>query len=404
MQILYLLSTALQLLASGALWVVWLRDRRQVFARDIALWYFFASLIILAYPLWLSTNPLVHGAGVVLLAFLYGLAQSFLLMGVHRFLGGAVPQTRTSLVLVGTLVSIYALLILQPNAVQNASAWSAILVCSAGAYAARGLWRRGRLERMAGVLLILVGLCNLILAYGGEAAIPVALALFSVLRLAVAFTFVFAALNRSTTQAERMLERYEQLSEQSLNGIMVMDADRFFYLNPAVVAIYGYTSAQDMVQGGPWTATAPEERAEARAQFSKALEGGRKLTEVEGKRFRADGSPMYLRFSGWPIEWEGRRAMQILVTDETERRQASRALARANEEHRNALIQVNAELERKVTARTQDLAQSNADLAESNERMERTLDTLRSTQAELVQREKLASLGRMVATVRWWRP
>lgn len=63
------------------------------------------------------------------------------------------------------------------------------------------------------------------------------------------------------------------------------------------------------------------------------------------------------------------------------------------------LAVVNASLEKKVLERTRELAQSNANLADANMRMETALDVLRSTQAELVQREKLASLGRMVAGI-----
>ena len=306
---------------------------------------------------------------------------------------------------IGFLV-LYALVMLTDNAVKNMGGIAILVTTTAGVYATVKLWNRGRIERSIGLLVIASGAVNLLLAFGGGTVIQAVVGLSVFIRVGLTFAFIFAALNRSAAHGERMLQRFEQLSEHSLQGIMVMDANRFLYLNPAAVAMFGYPSTAAMLASDPWSSTAPEERAATRAMVEGAIHGEKAVKELQALRYRLDGTQVFMRFSAWPVEWDDQPALQILVSDETEKRRAALELQRAEEEshrveeeHRLALIHLNAELERKVVDRTKDLAQSNHSLAEANTRMEHALETLRNTQAELVQREKLASLGRMVAGI-----
>ncbi|MES2582715.1 MAG: HAMP domain-containing sensor histidine kinase [Pseudomonadota bacterium] len=73
--------------------------------------------------------------------------------------------------------------------------------------------------------------------------------------------------------------------------------------------------------------------------------------------------------------------------------------AAAAQHIQDTLQQANAVLEQRVNERTHALAAANANLAQTNTQMERALTVLQQTQVELVQREKLASLGRMVAGI-----
>ncbi len=64
-----------------------------------------------------------------------------------------------------------------------------------------------------------------------------------------------------------------------------------------------------------------------------------------------------------------------------------------------ALRHVNEELESKVEVRTQDLLAMNQELSAVNQELEQTVDSLRRTQIQLLQSEKLASLGSLVAGI-----
>jgi len=71
----------------------------------------------------------------------------------------------------------------------------------------------------------------------------------------------------------------------------------------------------------------------------------------------------------------------------------------AQREHRLALEAMNRDLEQKVKERTAQFAAANEELAREHRELQQTLQQLAETQAELMQSEKLASLGFLVAGV-----
>ncbi len=81
------------------------------------------------------------------------------------------------------------------------------------------------------------------------------------------------------------------------------------------------------------------------------------------------------------FELDGRALVHLSVQNVSARKQAEAALQ-----------QLNLDLENRVNARTQELAGANASLTTA-------MDTLRYTQSELLQKDKLASLGALVAGV-----
>lgn len=96
---------------------------------------------------------------------------------------------------------------------------------------------------------------------------------------------------------------------------------------------------------------------------------------------RSDGRPLLCRVATRVIEVAGQQLLLMTSEDITEERRMQ-----------NELRNVNEELEARVLQRTAALSQSNEELAAA-------LDNLRQAQGKLVQAEKLAALGRLVAGV-----
>ncbi|MEC5384660.1 ATP-binding protein [Uliginosibacterium sp. H3] len=151
-----------------------------------------------------------------------------------------------------------------------------------------------------------------------------------------------------------------------------IDDGTYYDTNPAWARISGW-SREEMVgktstELGIWLS--PQERQD----FVEALRHeGRLLNYLARFRTRS-GEVRHFLMSSELVEYDGHPSIFSAFVDITERRAAEESLER-----------LNAELEQRVAERTQSLSEA--------------LDTLRRAQDELVQSDKLASLGSLVAGV-----
>jgi len=126
----------------------------------------------------------------------------------------------------------------------------------------------------------------------------------------------------------------------------------------------------------------PRETAAMQAEIARSG----KIDGMPYRSRRADGSVASSIVSVRRLEFEGGSAYVSAVVDVTE-------LARARDE----LEALNAELERKVAARTDELVRANEGLAAANEGLARAMEELKAAQAQALASEKLAALGRISA-------
>jgi PAS domain S-box-containing protein len=96
---------------------------------------------------------------------------------------------------------------------------------------------------------------------------------------------------------------------------------------------------------------------------------------------RGDGSEVLVQFAGHTFTLAGERFGILACADVTDKRRIE-----------NEILELNAHLEQRVVARTEELQQANRELAT-------TLETLHVAQEELVRNEKLAALGSLVAGI-----
>jgi diguanylate cyclase (GGDEF)-like protein/PAS domain S-box-containing protein len=149
----------------------------------------------------------------------------------------------------------------------------------------------------------------------------------ALLRLTLGLVLLYAALDRGTVATRNLQTRFERLTERSHQGIMISFGDNsIVYANPACLAIYG---VQNLAELGLATVarTIPKaERIKVARLLYEIQNGQEDDATFEATRHRADGTPMWLRFHYFRTEWDGTPAVQVLISDETDRHQASQAL------------------------------------------------------------------------------
>jgi PAS domain S-box-containing protein len=190
-----------------------------------------------------------------------------------------------------------------------------------------------------------------------------------------------ASLTTQEAELRRSEVRFNRLGNASPAPVSFTDltTGALVDVNPAWERVFGWSRAEVVgrtpLEIGFWSDM--QERKEVRTAIDK---DGRFI----GRELRLQtksGMPIEVLLAAEVIEQDGQALVMAVLTDVTERKRIEAEIRQLNEQ-----------LEQRVAERTRELEQANTDLSS-------TLQTLRHTQDELVQSEKLAALGGLVAGV-----
>lgn len=187
---------------------------------------------------------------------------------------------------------------------------------------------------------------------------------------------------RREKQALEISARLGRIMENLWNEILVFEADtcRFVQVNRGALKNIGYT-LQEMYDLTV-TDIMPEFDGENFASLVAPLRAAEKdFLLFEARQQRKDGTDYAVEVRLQLLSNEAPPVFVAVVNDITERKKAEQQLSQLNEE-----------LEQRVVERTAQLQSSNAELTQ-------TLDDLRRAQDQLIESEKMASLGGLVAGV-----
>lgn len=323
----FALFIAVMLVTGSALLLVWRKDRSLIFAALLGSAHLVYCLNPLAYWAWHQPHPLLHALGSLGLIGVASGALTLLVAGLVHLSRKRWPRHGGSILFFGQAALYGGLLAVN---IQLAQASAAALNTLVGVVVCRWLWGGGLSQRIVGVVLVLLGLNNFIFVVGGDAAAPIQAAVASVLRVTLCLALLYAAMVRSAARANRLKDRFFALTERSHQGVAVVRRGMATYANPAFRRIFGMDAVSDAPEifSRDWVArTVPSaEQDAATAMAGRVMAGELEQAEWGGERLSLDGRRLHLRYKAWLVDWDGKKALQVVVSDETAQQTAAQAL------------------------------------------------------------------------------
>jgi PAS domain S-box-containing protein len=203
---------------------------------------------------------------------------------------------------------------------------------------------------------------------------PDRLQVLQLLSAQAAIAISHAKLYERAREAEK---KYRRIFESAQEGIFQTTPDgHYLRANPALAHLYGYDSPEELVGAIANIAAEIYVEPQRRAEFIALIRERDVVSNFESQVYRKDGSRIWISENARAVRDADGTLLyyQGFVEDISDRKQAEELLADYNQT-----------LEREVEARTRELSQA--------------LEHLQATQEELIQSEKMAALGQLIAGI-----
>ncbi len=132
-------------------------------------------------------------------------------------------------------------------------------------------------------------------------------------------------------------KKYQMLAEQSLQGLTVIQNEKYVYVNPAFGRIVGYTPEEihSMPPNVAWDLIYPDDK-KFLLKIAEDREAGKPIPMPYEYRFvRRDGSIRWVQAFSGKIEYEGAPAVQVLIIDITDVKEFEENLQASELKYRN---------------------------------------------------------------------
>lgn len=208
-------------------------------------------------------------------------------------------------------------------------------------------------------------------------------------------------------------KKFEAIFENSYTFIGLLDAQGRVVDGNEKALKFAEVTKEDVelvpFENTPWWSHSPEEQAKIRAAIEKVASG--KFVHMEALHVNTGKQKTYIDFSLTPVFNEkkeviymipeGRDITQVkMIQQELEKHKGKlERLVTEKTQELNMALNLSTQLNKKLTKSNQELEKRNQELKNQSEYLELTLARLQSAQEQLVESEKMASLGILTAGV-----
>ncbi len=323
-----IINAAVSLIMGVALVLVWRRDRTQAFTRYMG-WANLAQLLVPAgYWLTAQSSPAAALLGMSALPVVAAGYTTLLAVGTMSLAHRPVSKKFAGLFLLALVAVNTSALGL--GGMRLGQATAATINTLLGVVCTYWVWNAGAAryssEKLVGPLLVLLGLNQFIYVLYQDDGAALQATLGALLRMALGLVLLYAALDRGALATRKLQHRFERLTDRSHQGILIFQTEHIVYANAACMDIYGASDMDGMNTAVIARSIPKAERAMVGQLLQRIQSGLQDDFSYEALRHRQDGGPMWLRFHFFCTEWDGLPAVQVLISDDTERYQANQAL------------------------------------------------------------------------------
>lgn len=143
------------------------------------------------------------------------------------------------------------------------------------------------------------------------------------------------------TEAQEALreseERYRKLVELSPDAIVIHREGKFVFANTAAVKLYGADSPDELIGKPVFKVIHPEYHEIVKKRIRTQLKGGESAPPIEEKIVRKDGEVISVEVTATPFTYRGKKAVQVVARDMTQRKKAVEKLIQSEEKYRTLL-------------------------------------------------------------------
>ena len=140
-------------------------------------------------------------------------------------------------------------------------------------------------------------------------------------------SFAFTKLKNENALQESEL-RYRMLVEVSPDAVAVLVDERVALVNPAALRLYGASGPEQMIGRNGYDFSHPDQHDEARRDIGEVMSLDGRVSHAETRHVRLDGSVFDAEVVRSRFDYHGKAALQVIVRDISERKEAERRIAR----------------------------------------------------------------------------